>query len=576
MTSYPILATFLGALTLNASTGLAHAGLQKKQQRDTPGGLPQVLEMGPPTESQALFNLLSNVRRFKSFAEGSRHGVEENAAAEQLRLQAAVNQANSTATKDALQNSISANSLSLLETRKIYTGMEDLANSLNDVLMAATSKGSACEQTVCGAHASCSDTTSGAVCVCNEGFVGGGNGNCVPPPQYYPHSFLVEPAAAALHTHAQDMFLCIFETNKIALVFRDATKGGIGRLAIGQVREAGMVDMSPPEQFATQVYEPQVTGTADKKLAIVWRDDAVNGNGFVKGASLGVASIRGATTAVRWGNDITLCRNQAHKMVVATLPLNRVVVFFQDQTLSTPTTPAQHFGNSALVELGDNGAATLLGTYRFIDAPVCRLAVTKVSDTSFVLAARAGPAVDDVTDVTTQQEASAIYGFMVDNDLVYDTRVLSLEPLTPGQWARGVSLIAPNTVAYAYQQKDPLAIKMAVIEVDPTRHKLNLTHPPVTIREGFSPYIGMLSVPYAPNDPHTAMYIKDPDQDMAQVNVCSWNTHKRLLSNCENFVWMDQTVNEVSGVHLGGGKALMAFAPAGGEPFYTMFGLAKK
>merc|ERR1712151_1481809 len=49
--------------------------------------------------------------------------------------------------------------------------------------------------------------------------------------------------------------------------------------------------------------------------------------------------------------------------------------------------------------------------------------------------------------ISTQQEAMAMYGEMVDNDLVFDPNPVNLEPKSPQIWARGVSLVAPNTVA---------------------------------------------------------------------------------------------------------------------------------
>jgi len=60
------------------------------------------------------------------------------------------------------------------------------------------------------------------------------------------------------------------------------------------------------------------------------------------------------------------------------------------------------------------------------------------------------------------------------------------------------------------------------------------------------------------------------------INVCTWDPVKKKLNKCEDFQWLQGRVKTVAGVHLGGGKSFMVFAPESGMPYYGVFGLSKK
>jgi hypothetical protein len=179
------------------------------------------------------------------------------------------------------------------------------------------------------------------------------------------------------------------------------------------------------------------------------------------------------------------------------------------------------------------------------------------------------------SSVHTNQEATALFGELTGADLVYDPNPVNLEPTGKNIWARGVSLIAPNTFAYAYQRGDDSKMMLAVVRVNETnRDRLQVVHKPTQIRTGFSPYVSMLSVPYTASDPHTLTYYEGDKGSM--VNVCSWNAAGGTLNKCEDFMWLQGKVKSVSGVHLGGGKSFMVFTPESGVPYYGVFGLSKK
>eukprot|EP00747_Dinoflagellata_sp_TGD_P186978 gnl/TRDRNA2_/TRDRNA2_44397_c0_seq1.p1 gnl/TRDRNA2_/TRDRNA2_44397_c0~~gnl/TRDRNA2_/TRDRNA2_44397_c0_seq1.p1 ORF type:complete len:355 (+),score=79.48 gnl/TRDRNA2_/TRDRNA2_44397_c0_seq1:62-1066(+) len=334
--------------------------------------------------------------------------------------------------------------------------------------------------------------------------------------------------------------------------------------------------MAPSEQFTQpgmKAFNPVIVGTDDKRIAVSWRDQNRGGTTYLRGAAIGVTGVRGADMALTWGEPLLVSLSQAHKTALVSLPQNRVALMWSEKTIATKNTPVESFGSSMLAEVNATGSVHNMGTWRFSDSGVCRLEVTKVSPTGFIIAMRATPALDEIEATTTHQEAIAMYGEMVDNNLVFDPNPVNLEPQKTKIWARGISLIAPHTFAYSYQVGENLKIKTAVIEVDPSTKQMHLVQSPVVVHNGFSRYVSMLDVPYTAADPHTLSYYEHQNKSM--VSLCSYTTEKKL-GQCEDFQWLDQKVRSVHGVHLGGGKAFMVFAPESGVPYYGIFGLSKK
>lgn len=279
--------------------------------------------------------------------------------------------------------------------------------------------------------------------------------------------------------------------------------------------------------------------------------------------------------SLTWGAPRSVSTDQGHKMALVSLVENRVALLFADKVPPTAHTPQESFGNSILAEVGPEGEIEVFGAFRFAEVPACRLEVTKVGPTAFVLAARAGQVADDMdSTVVTSQEAIAIYGEMVDNLLVFNPNFGNVEPNGTKVWGRSVSLIAPDTIAYAYQTGGSLKLKMAVLQVDPVTHRMQVVARPAIVREGFSPYVQMLSVPYTPSEPHTLIYHEDGDE--SKVSLCAWRPSTYSIERCERFTWLPQKVSAMSGVHLGGGKSFVAFVTEAGTPYYTVMGLSKK
>jgi len=532
---------------------------------------------GAPGSTEKMRFLLQTLKQFDNFANQSQNLIEERHEAVAVEIGHAIDSSKDDGVRLALNQSITSNEQSAIETERIYDNIKSFSESLSGVLRAASLKGVGCEQLTCGLHASCTDTTRGAQCVCNEGYVGQGM-DCRAPPEFRPRPLIFEAPDNPLKTVALDMSVAVFEQNRIAVVFSDAAKGHVGRIIVGRVREGGLVDVAPPETFTAhnqKAYDPVVQGSNDRRLLVAWRDETKTGTGWVRGAALGSTGIRGADNALSWGPQLTVCRDQAHKMALIALPHSRFALMFPDKVIATQHSPEELFGNSVFAEVGAAGHVAVKGQYRFSDLAVCRLEVTKITPSGFVLAMRAAPSVDEMdTTIVTNQEAMVMYGEAVESDLVFDPNPINLEPTKTQVWSRGVSLISPNTFAYAYQEGTQVKMKMAVISVNPTTHRMQVLQPPVVVRTGFSPYVSMLNVPYTPKDPHTLTYYQSGNSSM--VNVCTWDPIERQLRKCEDFTWLSSELKSVHGVHLGGGKSLMVFSSPSGTPFYSVFGLSKK
>jgi hypothetical protein len=231
------------------------------------------LQEDAPMQSESVSYVLETLQKFKSFATQNRAGVEERHTAEEKRLRTALQTTKDKGTQVALKHSATSNSQSLLETRRVYNNMINFASSMQRFLSAASSKGRGCSQTKCGLHASCTDTTLGAQCVCNEGYMKTGQ-DCAPPPEFMPRQLLFE-ASGSLQTQATAMNVAIFGKNNIAVAFVDLARGRMGRTVVGNVQEAGAASLSPPQAFTMEhgkAYDPVVVGTESRRVFFAWRD----------------------------------------------------------------------------------------------------------------------------------------------------------------------------------------------------------------------------------------------------------------------------------------------------------------
>lgn len=493
---------------------------------------------------------------------------------EAQRLGAAVNATSDNATSLALLASLTTNENNFKDMHKIAMAIQRYAKDFTLVLDAVNTGGATCKDINCGIHAACTNTMLGAQCICNEGYVGDGQ-NCHAPVGFTPNR-LLQDGISGISPKVADVHVELMANDRVVSVWRDESHSGAGRVMTGDVLGTGVVEWGAPEKFTLngKAYSPTVVGTSmGNSFVVVWRDNNKHGTGWMRAGVLGATGIRGAELHISWGQTISFCENQAHKMVVMPLPPNLVAVFYPDRTKATLRQPSESFGNSILVEVGPKGELWKVGNFDFTREPMTRVEVMKLTPTSFVIGCRSGPSEDEMNPgVEIKQEAMAVWGELKDGNLVFDPNSLSLEPEATDIWARGVALVAPNTFGYAYQMGKTEETKLAIVQVDPATHRMKATMKEV-IHKGRSDYVSMIPVPYIASDPHTFVYHKSKSGSSA--NICTVTSAGRI-EECEEFPLLMTDADSVSAARLGSGRSIFVFTDKKGVPFYSVVGLAKK
>lgn len=414
--------------------------------------------------------------------------------------------------------------------------------------------------------------------MCKEGYVGIGN-DCHAPPEFRPHQVVHQQAGDAM-TSARDVNTAVFGSGLVGLVFRDAARGNIGRVLIGKVHESGAVDLAEPEQFTEgnePAFDPMIAGTTNNRFLIGWRDAHREGTGWARGAAVAGVEIPSDGISMNWGGFTSLATGMSQKMALLDVADDNVALLYTDRIPASRNSLPGYFGNAFLTFVDETGNVNGLGRYRFSDAPVSRLDAVRITPRTFVIAARAMPAVDDFDGGSTvHQEALAIHGEKYQDGLIFSTNTLNLEPNRTQIWSRGVSLVAPDTFAYSYLtgMTDSPKVMQAVVKVEPDTHQMQVIAGPNVIHSGFTPYVSMLSVPYTATEPHTATFFRNERTNASEVMFCRWN--QAMVQDCEHSPWMNEVIPSSSGAHLGGGRAFMFYTTDAGVPLYTIFGVGKK
>lgn len=564
-----------------AAVGLRAVSTASALTQERGGAAAQSLKarLGPPTRTEITTDVLSLLQQFKSFADESHQGLSEQSAAEAKRLQAAAGIAQEAGVKAVLEKTISSSNASLQESQRVLSSISKFASSMKLVLEASLTHGQSCEDMVCGENAGCTESTTGAMCVCDEGYVGNGK-LCHSPEAFRPHRLLMS-GSMGLSTRAAEINVAVLpgdNPRKVVVVWRDLTLSNAGRMVVGMLHQADHVEWGQPTVFSEsgqKAYNPVVSAVDSGAFAVAWRDANLNGACYLRGGVLHTG-IPGAV--VTWSKPHQFCNKQSHGLAMFSLPPNRVAVLFSDKTSPSDIAPAEAFGNSLLASVGVDGGISLMGNFRFANQAVTRLGVTMLSPTAFVIAARSLPATDDVDGLnpsaSKHQEALAIYGEMDDVDLAYDPNALSLEPNVTEIWARGVSKIAPDTVGYAYQVGTSSTTKLAMIRLNQTLKLMNVTATPKILQEGSeSPYVSMVSTPYTEKDPYSMTLYEANNQSM--VSICKVQTPTYTLEACNSTVWLKQTTTSVKAVNLGHGELFFVFTTAAGVPYYERMLAAK-
>jgi len=434
-----------------------------------------------------------------------------------------------------------------------------------------TGSGHACADIQCGEHSSCSRTTDGAECICDEGYEGDGT-SCSAPSLFTPQR-LLRDGMQGRSSKVADMSVNVFYGHQLVVAFRDMSNKDVGKVMIGDFTP-GHIHWSPPEKISDgKAFDPVAVGLPTNRIVVAFRDADREAALFLRAGELDASGMRGTPKHITWSDPVELARMQAHRAALLPLGLDKAVAFYSDYRAATKDEPERRFCAASLAQVGHLGAVSELGTFHFLEYAATRLTAKLLSPTTFVIGYRAAKAVDEMNpDIVHRQEASAMYGELVDTELSFDPNPIDLEPETTNIWDRGLSLLGPNTFGYAYETGKDQATHLAVIKVD-ADHQMKVMSR-TKLSEGFSPFVRMVDVPYSIDDPHTLTYFQRDKKNIA--SICMVNLTGGNLTDCEETVWMDRELSSVASVSLGSGRTLFAFADEEGIPYYHVIGLSQK
>jgi hypothetical protein len=552
-----VLLSVAAALALRGGTaeqGGAHSG----QDADTRDGIWYLNEM---------------LDRFGEFAFQTNASVLQRHADEDLRLRQALSTVNESVGAEALNLSVISNNETAEEEQMVLSELFKFIGTMKTVVgkVPMTGSGHACADIQCGEHASCSRTTDGAECICDEGYEGDGT-SCAAPSLFTPQR-LLRDGMQGRSSKVADMSVNVFYGHQLVVAFRDMSNKDVGKVMIGDFTP-GHIHWSPPEKITDgKAFDPVAVGLPTNRIIIAYRDSDREAALFLRAGELDASGMRGTPKHITWSAPVELARMQAHRAALLPLGLDKAVAFYSDYRAATKDEAERHFCAASLAQVGHLGAISELGTFHFLEYAATRLTAKLLTPTSFIIAYRGTKAVDDMNpELIHRQEASAMYGELVDTELSFDPNPIDLEPETTNIWDRGLSLLGPSTFGYAYETGKDQATHLAVIHVD-ADHQMKVMSR-TKLSEGFSPFVRMVDVPYSIDDPHTLTYFERDKKNVA--SICMVNLTGGNLTDCEETVWMDREISSVASASLGNGRTLFAFADEEGIPFYHVIGLSQK
>jgi hypothetical protein len=549
----------VAAALLRGATAEDHAGLPKPHDVD---------------KRDALWHLGEMLDQFAEFANTTNATVVNRHAGEDVRLKRAFTSTTDSVAQMALMQSITENEASLREEQMVFAEMLKFIGTLDGVIgrVPIPGSGRSCKDVTCGEHASCSRTTMGAECVCDEGFEGDGM-SCTAPSLFVPQR-LLRDGLRGRSSRIADVSVNMFMGYQLVVAFRDISNFNVGTVMIGDFTD-GHIHWSPPEKFAElKAFDPVAVGMDTNRIVIAYRDDDREATLFLRAGELDASGVRGTTKHITWGEPLSVARMQAHRAALLNLGPDKAVVFYKDFRPATKETPERHFCAAGLANVGKLGALSELGTFHFLEFAATRLTAKLLTPTSFVVGYRGTKAVDDLdASIVRRQEASVIYGELVETELVFDPHPVDLEPDITNVWDRGLSVVGPHTFGYAYQTGVEQGTHLAVITVDPVTHHMKVLSRNL-LSKGFSPFVKMVDIPYSPDDPHSLALYQEGDKNVA--NVCDVDLTLGNLTRCEEMVWMDRKLSTVATATLGSGRTLLVFADDQGVPYYHVIMLSKK
>lgn len=428
-----------------------------------------------------------------------------------------------------------------------------------------------CQFLICGKDGECVEhPEGGAKCQCRRCYEGDGftcsRTACPVDTSRYPAALLPGgPGPPGKHQGARELDAVVFSPDRVALVFRAEGQEDRGFLVLGRVA-GGSVEFGGWQGFSgeAKAFGPRVAALPTGRLVLAFRDEDRGGAGYIVGGE--VAGPKGL--AARLGAPEVFAKYQSQRAVLVPLATSRVACLYADREIevSEGKKTVHAFGRSMLVQVLEHGQMSLLGRYDFADMPVARLASTALTPTSFIVGYRGMPA--DAAAGAPSRELSTVWVEMVGEELVVDAHPLFLEPGRAQMWARDLSLVSQNLVAYSYYSGSERATKTAVLRVDPESREISVASEPRVVGKGLVRYLHSLSVPPSSTAAHSFMYSQRPGKN-GVLQTCQV-APSGAVGRCQNKVWADYETDSAAGGRLHDGKFLFLFTNKIGDPHYQL------
>lgn len=360
----------------------------------------------------------------------------------------------------------------------------------------------------------------------------------------------------------EDVTVAVYQTNRIVAAFRDAKQGGRGFLLLGEAKEA-KIEWGQLQPFSGDlpVYDPQIVVNPIGRIVVEWRDKPTAGTGYLIGGSVDEKDPYKAIMLKPTG----FVRGQAEKAALVQLETYRVVCLYSHPATATE----KAYGGAMFVQVLKGGSLSIMGKYRFADHQVTNIRAIQLRPSSFVVAYRDPPLLDESAN-SYSRELSVVWVGMQDDELIVDPHPIVIDAETKDMGLRDVALVSENLFAYSYQSNAEKKTKMAVVRVDPDTHRMKVTDKPKTLASGDTPFVKSISVPFASLAPHTLTYVQKPGKNSV-AETCRI-TPKGLIEDCQELPWANTRVSSVTGTRLGDGRLVFVYADEKKDPFYQMLG----
>jgi len=252
--------------------------------------------------------------------------------------------------------------------------------------------GKSCSEVICGANASCTMTTQGAQCICDEGYQGDGIQCALPSAMTVPTQVFSDGPFGE-SKRAKMIAMVPFDNNRrIAMVYQNLERKKKGYIVLGTI-EGESVEWSAPERFSgkTEAYDPIVVAQG-RSVAIAWRDAESDGRCWARTAIIGIPS--DSRDHLTWSDPTNFCgskRKYISQNFGATFVgeasdtgAARFMISFADTDKDTET----KFGNAYLGDMSLHYETpdtilpkiklTEVGKFRFSETEVKRLNVQRL------------------------------------------------------------------------------------------------------------------------------------------------------------------------------------------------------